>query len=105
MKKLAIALIIILALPLVFVPAAPADTLFPMKPGDVYTFSVSNHAGKGLYTVNSPVRTIANGKSYHVLVLFNPSGPHEEISKILLELYKKANPRKAADIVALMQYL
>ena len=51
-----------------------------MNPGDVYTFSVSNHAGKGLYTVNSPVRTVANGKTYVVLVLFNPSGPHEEIS-------------------------
>ncbi len=80
MKKLAIALMVIFALPLMFAPAVPADTFFPMNPGDVYTFSVSNHAGKGLCTVNSPVRTIANGKSYHVLVLFNPSGPHEEIS-------------------------
>jgi hypothetical protein len=80
MKKLAIALMIILAFPVVFAAKAPADTFFPMNLGDVYTFSVSNHAGKGLYTVNSPVRTIANGKSYHVLVLFNPSGPHEEIS-------------------------
>lgn len=80
MKKLAIALMIILALPLVLVPAAPADTFFPMNPGDRATFSVSNHAGKGQMTVNSPVRSVANGKSYHVLVLFNPSGPHEEIS-------------------------
>jgi hypothetical protein len=80
MKKLAIALMIILAFPLVFAAKAPADTFFPMNPGDVYTFSVSNHAGKGYCAVNSPVRTIANGKTYVVLVLFNPSGPHEEIS-------------------------
>jgi hypothetical protein len=80
MKKLAIALMVILALPLVFVPAATADTFFPMRPGDVYTFSVSNQAAKGEFTVNSPVRSIANGKSYHVLVLFNPTGPHEEVS-------------------------
>jgi CheY-like chemotaxis protein len=36
--------------------------------------------------------------------LVKPLNP-KEISKILLQLYKKANPRKAADIVALMQYL
>jgi len=36
--------------------------------------------------------------------LVKPLNP-KEISKILLELYKKANPRKAADIVALMLYL
>jgi CheY-like chemotaxis protein len=30
---------------------------------------------------------------------------HKEISKILLQLYKQANPRKAADVVTLMQYL
>ena len=80
MNKLAIALMIILALPLVFVPAAPADTFFPLKPGDVGIFSVSNQTGKGQFTVNSPVRSVANGKSYHVLVIFNPSGPHEEVS-------------------------
>ena len=79
MKKLVTACIIILAWTVLSAPAA-ADTFFPMNPGDVYTFSVSNHAGKGLYTVNSPVRTVANGKTYVVLVLFNPSGPHEEIS-------------------------
>ena len=36
--------------------------------------------------------------------LVKPLNP-KEISKILLQLYKKANPRKASDIVALMQYL
>jgi CheY-like chemotaxis protein len=36
--------------------------------------------------------------------LVKPLNP-KEISKILLQLYKQANPRKAADIVALMQYL
>jgi CheY-like chemotaxis protein len=36
--------------------------------------------------------------------LVKPLNP-KEISKVLLELYKKANPRKAADIAALMQYL
>jgi CheY-like chemotaxis protein len=36
--------------------------------------------------------------------LVKPLNP-KEISKVLLQLYKKANPRKAADIVALMQYL
>ena len=36
--------------------------------------------------------------------LVKPLNP-KEISKILLQLYKKANPRKAAEIVALMQYL
>ena len=36
--------------------------------------------------------------------LVKPLNP-KEISKILLQLHKKANPRKAADIVALMQYL
>jgi hypothetical protein len=46
MQKLAIALMIILVLPLVFVPAATADMFFPMRPGDVFTFSVSNHADK-----------------------------------------------------------
>jgi len=80
MKKLAIALMIILAMPLVLVPAAPADTFFPLNPGDVGIFSVSNQTGKGQVTVNSPVRSVANGKSYHVLVIFNPSGPHEEVS-------------------------
>ena len=79
MKKLVAACVIILAWTVLSAPAA-ADTFFPMNPGDVYTFSVSNHAGKGQYTVNGPVRTIANGKTYVVLVLFNPSGPHEEIS-------------------------
>jgi len=62
------------------VPAAPADTFFPLNPGDVGIFSVSNQTGKGQVTVNSPVRSVANGKSYHVLVIFNPSGPHEEVS-------------------------
>jgi hypothetical protein len=79
MKKLTIALMIILALPLVFAANAPADTFFPFKPGDVFTFSVSNHTGKAQLTVNSPVRSVANGKSYHVLVLFNPDGPNETI--------------------------
>ena len=79
MKKLVAACIIILAWTVLSAPAA-ADTFFPMNPGDVYTFSVSNHAGKGQYTVNGPVRSVANGKTYAVLVLFNPSGPHEEIS-------------------------
>ncbi len=36
--------------------------------------------------------------------LVKPLNP-KEISRILLELYKKANPRKAADIAALMLYL
>jgi CheY-like chemotaxis protein len=36
--------------------------------------------------------------------LVKPLNP-KEISRILLQLYKQANPRKAADIVALMQYL
>ena len=36
--------------------------------------------------------------------LVKPLNP-KEISQILLQLYKKANPRKAADVVALMQYL
>jgi CheY-like chemotaxis protein len=36
--------------------------------------------------------------------LVKPLNP-KEISKVLLQLYKQANPRKAADIVALMQYL
>ncbi len=36
--------------------------------------------------------------------LVKPLNP-KEISKILLQTYKKANPRKAADVVALMQYL
>jgi len=80
MNKLTIALMIILAMPLVLVPAAPADTFFPLNPGDVGIFSVSNQTGKGQVTVNSPVRSVANGKSYHVLVIFNPSGPHEEVS-------------------------
>jgi len=79
MKKLVAACIIILAWTVLSAPAA-ADNFFPMNPGDVYTFSVSNHAGKGQYTVNGPVRSVANGKTYAVLVLFNPSGPHEEIS-------------------------
>jgi len=79
MKKLVAACIIILAWTVLSAPAA-ADTFFPMRQGDVFTFSVSNHAGKGQMTVNSPVRSVANGKTYVVLVLFNPSGPHEEIS-------------------------
>ena len=79
MKKLAIALMIILVLPLVFVPAATADMFFPMRPGDVFTFSVSNHADKAQMTVNGPVRSVANGKSYNALVLFNPAGPDESI--------------------------
>jgi len=36
--------------------------------------------------------------------LVKPLNP-KEISKLLLQLYKQANPRKAADIVTLMQYL
>jgi CheY-like chemotaxis protein len=36
--------------------------------------------------------------------LVKPLNPRE-ISKILLQIYKKANPRKASDIVALMQFL
>ena len=36
--------------------------------------------------------------------LVKPLNP-KEISKILLQLYKQANPRKAAEIVALMQFL
>jgi CheY-like chemotaxis protein len=36
--------------------------------------------------------------------LVKPLNP-KEISKILLQLYKKANPKKAAEIVLLMQYL
>ena len=36
--------------------------------------------------------------------LVKPLNP-KEISKVLLQLYKQANPRKSADIVALMQYL
>ena len=36
--------------------------------------------------------------------LVKPLNP-KEISKILLQLYKKANPRKASDVVALMQFL
>ena len=36
--------------------------------------------------------------------LVKPVNP-KEISKILLQLYNKANPRKAADIMALMQFL
>jgi len=36
--------------------------------------------------------------------LVKPLNP-KEISKVLLQLYKQANPRKAADVVALMQYL
>jgi len=36
--------------------------------------------------------------------LVKPLNP-KEISKTLLQLYKQANPRKAAGIVALMQYL
>jgi hypothetical protein len=79
MKKLASVSMMILALTLVSAPAA-ADEFLPLRPGDVFTFSVSNHAGKGQMTVNSPVRSVANGKAYAVLVLFNPSGPHEEIS-------------------------
>jgi hypothetical protein len=80
MKKLVCAWMITLVLAVLSAPAAASDPFFPMRPGDVFTFSVSNHAGKGQMTVNSPVRSVANGKSYHVLVLFNPSGPHEEIS-------------------------
>ncbi len=36
--------------------------------------------------------------------LVKPLNP-KEISKILLQIYKKANPRKAAEILALMQIL
>jgi CheY-like chemotaxis protein len=36
--------------------------------------------------------------------LVKPLNPRE-ISKILLQIYKKANPRKAAEILSLMQYL
>ncbi len=79
MKKLVSVLMMILALAVVSEPAA-AEEFLPLRPGDVFTYSASNHAGKGQMTVNSPVRSVANGKSYYVLVLFNPLGPHEEIS-------------------------
>jgi CheY-like chemotaxis protein len=36
--------------------------------------------------------------------LVKPLNPRE-ISKILLQIYKKANPRKAAEILSLMQFL
>jgi CheY-like chemotaxis protein len=36
--------------------------------------------------------------------LVKPLNP-KEISKILLQIYKKANPRKAAEILSLMQFL
>jgi len=36
--------------------------------------------------------------------LVKPLNP-KEISKVLLQLYKKANPKKAAEIVLLMQFL
>jgi CheY-like chemotaxis protein len=36
--------------------------------------------------------------------LVKPLNPNE-ISKILLQIYKKANPRKAAEILSLMQFL
>ena len=36
--------------------------------------------------------------------LVKPLNP-KEISKILLQLYKKANPKKAAEILSLMQFL
>ena len=77
MKKL-VAAYIILALTVLSAPAA-ADTFFPMRQGDVFTFSVSNHADKAQMTVNGPVRSVANGKTYAVLVLFNPAGPEESI--------------------------
>jgi hypothetical protein len=50
-----------------------------MRQGDVFTFSVSNHADKAQMTVNGPVRSVANGKSYNALVLVNPAGPDESI--------------------------
>lgn len=79
MKKLSSALLIVLGLAVMSAPCAAADMFFPLNPGDVFTYSVSGQIGKGQMTVNSPIRSVANGKSYHVLVLFNPVGPEESI--------------------------
>jgi hypothetical protein len=79
MKKLSAALLIILAVAVMSAPFAAADMFFPLNPGDVFTYSVSGQTGTGQMTVNSPVRSVGNGKSYHVLVLFNHNGPEESI--------------------------